>query len=294
MTAVPVAADRRTTVRLRTERLTLGYRPDRPVVHDLDLRLPTGRVTAIVGANGSGKSTVLRALARLLRPQSGAVLLDGQDLHRLPTREVARQLGLLPQGPVTPDGITVADLVRRGRTPHTSVFRQWSPADQHAVDRALATTGMSQLAEAQVDSLSGGQRQRAWLAMTVAQDTPLLLLDEPTTFLDVAHQLDVLELVRDLHAAGKTVAMVLHDINQAARYADHLVAMRDGRVVAAGPPDEVLTPALLADVFGVRCHILTDPDSATPLIVPVARLSPPDGPLPVRRPAPADLQEGSP
>lgn len=268
------AADLGTDVssRLRTERLTLAYKVGRPVVTDLDLSLPAGLVTAIVGANGSGKSTVLRALARLLAPRSGAVLLDGQDLHRLATRDVARQLGLLPQGPVTPDGITVADLVRRGRTPHTSVFRQWSAADQQAVDSALATTGMTGLADQQVDRLSGGQRQRAWLAMTVAQDTPVLLLDEPTTFLDVAHQLDVLELVRDLNAGGKTVAMVLHDVNQAARYADHLIAMRDGRVVAAGDPSNVLTPALLADVFGVRCRILPDPDSATPLIVPVARL----------------------
>lgn len=276
MTVLHDAATTRTDAtapaRLVTERLTLGYRADKPVVNDLDLALPTGAVTAIIGANGSGKSTVLRALARLLRPQAGTVLLDGHDVHRLPTREVARQLGLLPQGPVTPDGITVADLVRRGRTPHTSVFRQWSRQDQLAVDSALATTGMTGLAEEQVDSLSGGQRQRAWLAMTVAQETPLLLLDEPTTFLDVAHQLDVLELVRELHAGGKTVAMVLHDVNQAARYADHLVAMRDGRVVAAGPPADVLTPALLADVFGVRCRILHDPDSATPLIVPVARL----------------------
>jgi iron complex transport system ATP-binding protein len=260
------------TPRLLTRQLTLAYRADRPVVEQLDLSIPTGQVTAIVGANGSGKSTVLRALARLLRPQAGAVLLDGQDIHRLATRDVARQLGLLPQGPVTPDGITVGDLVRRGRTPHTSVFRQWSAADQHAVDDALATTGMTALAGDQVDSLSGGQRQRAWLAMTVAQDTPLLLLDEPTTFLDVAHQLDVLELVRDLHRAGKTVVMVLHDVNQAARYADHLVAMRQGRIVASGAPSAVLTPALLAEVFSVRCRVLTDPGSATPLIVPVARL----------------------
>lgn len=258
--------------RLLTQHLTLSYRADRPVVEQLDLSIPTGQVTAIIGANGSGKSTVLRALARLLRPQAGAVLLDGQDIHHLATRDVARQLGLLPQGPVTPDGITVADLVRRGRTPHTSVFKQWSAADQKAVDSALATTGMAALADEQVDSLSGGQRQRAWLAMTIAQDTPLLLLDEPTTFLDVAHQLDVLELVRELHRVGKTIVMVLHDINQAARYADHLVAMRQGRVIAGGAPGDVLTPALLADVFSVRCRVLTDPDSDTPLIVPVARL----------------------
>lgn len=258
--------------RLVTRQLTLAYRTDRPVVRDLDLRLPSGAVTAIIGANGSGKSTVLRALARLLRPTGGTVLLDGRDIHTMATRDVARRLALLPQGPVTPDGITVSDLVRRGRLPHTSVFRQWSPADQQAVDHALATTGLTGLAAEQVDSLSGGQRQRTWLALTVAQDTPLLLLDEPTTFLDVAHQLDVLELVRDLNTVGKTVVMVLHDVNQAARYADHLVAMREGRVVAAGPPADVLTPALLADVFGVRCRVLPDPDSGTPLIVPVARL----------------------
>ena len=259
-------------VRLGTERVTLAYRADRPVVSDLDLQVPTGSVTAVIGANGSGKSTVLKALARLLRPTSGTVLLDGRDISALPTRSVARTVGLLPQGPVTPDGITVADLVRRGRLPHTSLLRQWSPADQEAVDSALATTGLSALADEEVDALSGGQRQRAWLALTVAQDTPLLLLDEPTTYLDVAHQLDVLELVRDLNAGGRTVVMVLHDVNQAARYADHLVAMRDGRVVAAGPPADVLTPELLADVFGVRCRVLTDPDSDTPLIVPVARL----------------------
>jgi iron complex transport system ATP-binding protein len=261
-----------TAARLVTEGLTLGYRRDRSVVQDLDLSIPTGAVTAIIGANGCGKSTVLRALARLLAPQAGTVLLDGQDLHRLPTRDVARRLGLLPQGPVAPDGITVADLVRRGRTPHTSVFRQWSAADQAAVDRALTTTGMTALAEEQVDSLSGGQRQRAWLALTVAQDTSLLLLDEPTTYLDMAHQLDVLELVRDLHRGGRTVVMVLHDVNQAARYCDHLIAMRDGQVVTQGAPTDVLTPALVADVFGVRCRVLTDPDSASPLIVPVARL----------------------
>jgi iron complex transport system ATP-binding protein len=256
---------------VRANQLSLGYRTDRLVVRELDLNLPTGAVTAIIGPNGCGKSTLLRALARLLAPHSGSVLLDGQDLHRLPTRDVARRLGLLPQAPVTPDGISVRDLVRRGRTPHTSVWRQWSPADQQALEHALTTTGMTALADEQVDTLSGGQRQRAWLAMVVAQDTPLLLLDEPTTYLDMAHQLDVLELVRDLHRAGTTVAMVLHDVNQAARYADHLVALRDGVVVAHGDPDDVLTPALIQDVFGVRCSVLTDPATGTPVVVPVAR-----------------------
>ncbi len=257
---------------LSTDRLSLGYSPGRLVVADLDLDLPTGAVTAIIGANGCGKSTLLRALARLLAPRAGHVLLDGQQLSDLPTRQVARQLGLLPQGPVTPAGITVHDLVRRGRTPYTTVFRQWSTADQQAVQHALAVTGMEALAGQQVDALSGGQRQRAWLALVVAQDTPLLLLDEPTTYLDMAHQLDVLELVRDLHATGRTVVMVLHDVNQAARYADHLVAMREGAVVAQGPPGGVLTPTLVEQVFAVRCQVLTDPASGAPLVVPVARL----------------------
>lgn len=266
MTAVSTRLD--VAARLVAQHLTLGYRPGADVVHDLDLALPTGAVTAVIGANGCGKSTLLRALARLLPPRTGSVLLDGHDLHRLPTREVARRLGLLPQGPVTPDGITVADLVRRGRTPHTSVFRQWSAADEEAVESALALTRLTDLAEAQVDSLSGGQRQRAWLALTVAQDTPLLLLDEPTTYLDMAHQLDVLELVRELHSGGRTVVMVLHDVNQAARYADHLVAVMAGKVVAEGNPVELLTPALIRQVFGVDSQVLRDPETGTPICVP--------------------------
>lgn len=257
---------------LRVERLSLGYRADRLVITELDLNLPSRAVTAIIGANGCGKSTLLRALARLLEPRAGAVLLDGQLLSALPTRRVAQQLGLLPQGPITPAGITVRDLVRRGRMPHTTVFRQWSPADQRALEHALRVTGLESLADQQVDALSGGQRQRAWIALVIAQDTPLLLLDEPTTYLDMAHQLDVLELVRDLHTTGKTVVMVLHDVNQAARYADHLVAMRGGVLVAQGPPQEVLTPALIEAVFSVRCRLLTDPESGTPLVVPLARL----------------------
>jgi iron complex transport system ATP-binding protein len=259
---------------ISTRGLSLGYRPARLVVRELDLDLPEAAVTAIIGANGCGKSTLLRALSRLLPPQAGAVLLDGHDLRRLPTRDVARRVGLLPQGPVTPDGITVGDLVRRGRTPHTRLWRQWSTADQQAVDRALATTGMTALANEQVDALSGGQRQRAWLAMVVAQDTRLLLLDEPTTYLDMAHQLDVLELIRDLHALGTTVVMVLHDVNQAARYADHVVAMREGRVVAQASPAEVLTPTLIDNVFGIRCSILTDPTTGSPVVVPIARSTP--------------------
>jgi iron complex transport system ATP-binding protein len=241
-------------------------------VQNLDLDLPTGAVSVILGANGSGKSTLLRALSRLLVPQGGTVLLDGRSIQAMRSRDVARQLGLLPQGPTTPEGITVRDLVRRGRLPHTTLWRQWSPEDEAALQQALVSTDLLDLADEPVDALSGGQRQRAWLALVVAQQTPVLLLDEPTTYLDLAHQLDVLELVRTLNRdSGRTVVMVLHDINQACRYADHLVAMRSGRVVAQGRPADVVTPALLRDVFDVECRILPDPDSGRPLVVPLHR-----------------------
>jgi iron complex transport system ATP-binding protein len=260
------------TPALRAESLNLGYRPDRVVVDDLDLDLPGGAVSVIIGANGSGKSTLLRALSRLLAPLHGTVYLDGRSVHAMRSRDVARQLGLLPQGPTTPDGITVRDLVRRGRLPHTSLWRQWGPEDETALQQALVATDLLQLADEPVDALSGGQRQRAWLALVVAQQTPVLLLDEPTTYLDLAHQLDVLELVRTLNQdSGRTIVMVLHDINQACRYADHLVAMRSGRVVAQGRPDDVVTPALLRDVFDVHCRVLPDTDTGRPLVVPMNR-----------------------
>lgn len=258
---------------LRAARLRVGYLPGRPVLADLDLEVPTGRVTAIVGANGSGKSTLLRALARLHRLDAGTVLLSGRDISALPTREVARRLGLLPQSPLTPDGITVRDLVGRGRTPHTSLWRQWSRADEAAVTEALAATGLAELASRPVDSLSGGQRQRVWIAMVVAQGTPLLLLDEPTTFLDLAHQLDVLELLNGLNRSqARTVVMVLHDLAQACRFADHLVALRDGSIVASGPPAEVVDRAMVRDVFGVDCRILADPVAGAPVVIPTRRL----------------------
>lgn len=257
---------------LRTAGLTLGYRADRVIVHDLDLDLPAGEVSVIIGANGSGKSTLLRALSRLLAPQHGTVCLDGRSLHAMRSRDLARQLGLLPQGPTTPDGITVRDLVRRGRLPHTSLWRQWSPEDEAALHEALVATDLLELADQSVDCLSGGQRQRAWMALVVAQQTPVLLLDEPTTYLDLAHQLDVLELVRSLNVnSGRTVVMVLHDINQACRYADHLVAMRSGQVVAQGHPTDVMTPALLRDIFDVHCRVLPDPGTGRPLVVPLNR-----------------------
>lgn len=263
-----------TTSSLLAESLRLSYGDDRVVIDGLDLELPHGAVTTIIGANGSGKSTLLRALARLLRPSAGRVLLDGHDVHRMRTRQLAKRLGLLPQGPVTPEGITVRDLVRRGRTPHTSLLRQWSAADETALVAALAATDLAELADEPVDALSGGQRQRAWLALVIAQGTPLLLLDEPTTFLDIAHQLDVLDLVRRLNREeGRTVVMVLHDLNQACRYADHLVALRDGAVAAAGAPAEVVTEELVAEVFDLEARIVPDPVTGTPLVVPVGRVS---------------------
>ncbi|WP_067816267.1 ABC transporter ATP-binding protein [Actinomadura kijaniata] len=251
--------------------LRLAY-DGRVVVDDLDLTVPPGKVTVIVGANACGKSTLLRALARLLSPRAGRVLLDGRALSSIPTRTLARRLGILPQSPVAPEGLTVGELVGQGRSPHQTWWRQWSADDERAVARALECTGMTDLAGRAVDELSGGQRQRAWIAMAVAQETPVLLLDEPTTYLDLAHQVDVLDLVVDLNRdEGRTVLMVLHDLNQACRYADHIVAMKAGRVVARGAPREVVTAALVADVFGLECEIVPDPVSGTPLVVPIGR-----------------------
>jgi len=256
---------------LRADGLTLAY-DDRAVVHELDLVIPRGRVTAVVGANGCGKSTLMRALARLLGPRAGAVLLEGQAIRRLPTKEVARRLGLLPQSPVAPDGLTVEDLVARGRYPHQGLFRQWSERDEAAVEEALAATATTELRARPLDELSGGQRQRAWIAMTLAQQTELLLLDEPTTFLDLAHQIDVLDLLDTLvHERGRTVVMVLHDINQACRYADQLVAVRDGRVHAAGPPGDIVDAAFIRDVFGLEARIVEDSVTGTPLCLPIAQ-----------------------
>jgi len=259
-------------VRLAADDVTLAY-GDHVVVRDLDLQLTEGSFTAIVGPNGCGKSTLLRALGRLMRPAGGQVLLDGQAIARTPTREVARVLGLLPQAPVAPEGLTVADLVARGRHPHQSWLRQWSRDDEAVVGEALAWTDMADVADRPVDELSGGQRQRAWISMALAQGTDLLLLDEPTTYLDLSHQIDVLELVGRLHAErGRTVVVVLHDLNLAARYAQRLVAMKDGALVASGTPEEVLTEQLLADVFDLEARILTDPVAGTPRVVPVRRL----------------------
>ncbi|MGY1773444.1 ABC transporter ATP-binding protein [Blastococcus sp. SYSU D00813] len=259
-------------VRLAAESVRLAY-DERVVVHDVDLALTDGSFTAIVGPNGCGKSTLLKALGRLLRPTAGQVVLDGRSIAKTPTRDVARVLGLLPQTPIAPDGLTVADLVARGRHPHQSWLRQWSRDDEDAVAEALSWTDMTELADRPVEALSGGQRQRAWISMALAQGTDLLLLDEPTTYLDLAHQIDVLELVARLHAErGRTVVVVLHDLNLAARYAERLVAMRDGVLVASGTPGEVLTEQLMAEVFELDARVVPDPVAGTPMVVPVRRL----------------------
>lgn len=256
---------------LRADAVTLAY-GDRSVIDALDLTVAPGRITAIVGANGCGKSTLLRALSRLLTPRSGSVTLDGDALHRQPARRVARVLGLLPQNPIAPEGIAVADLVGRGRHPHQRPWSGWTRRDYEAVAAALEATDTSDLADRSVDELSGGQRQRVWIAMALAQETDILLLDEPTSFLDVAHQIEVLDLLTDLnHTRGTTIVMVLHDLNLAARYADELIAMRAGRVHATGPAEQILTGDLVRAVFDLDCEVIIDPLSGSPLVLPCGR-----------------------
>jgi len=254
---------------LSAEGLSLAY-DDRVICDELSVRIPQGQITVIVGANACGKSTLLRGLARLLKPRAGTVLLDGHDIHRLPTKRVATRLGILPQQPIAPDGITVADLVARGRNPHQRFFRQWSDKDERAVERALRATRTEDLADRSVDELSGGQRQRVWIALALAQDTPLMLLDEPTTFLDLAHQIEVLDLLAELNERdGRTIVLVLHDLNLACRYAHHLIAMRAGCIVEQGPPEAVVTAEVVAEVFDLPARIVPDPVTGTPLVVPV-------------------------
>jgi len=254
---------------LQTSRVSLAY-DDRLVVADLTVTIPAGRITVIVGANACGKSTLLRGLARLLRPRAGAVLLDGADIHHRPTKEIATRLGILPQQPIAPEGITVADLVARGRHPHQRWLRQFSADDETAVAAALAATGTADLADRCVEELSGGQRQRVWIALALAQGTPLMLLDEPTTFLDLAHQVEVLDLLAHLNEIDRrTIVAVLHDLNLACRYAHHLIAMRDGAIAAEGPPAEVITAELVRHVFELDAHVIADPLTGTPLVLPV-------------------------
>ncbi|WP_443031612.1 ABC transporter ATP-binding protein [Streptomyces sp. 3211] len=257
--------------RLTAENVTLGY-DQRVIAENLSVEIPDNSFTVIVGPNACGKSTLLRALSRMLKPAAGRVLLDGQAIGSMPAKKVAKTLGLLPQSSIAPDGITVADLVSRGRYPHQGLLRQWSAEDERVVNESMASTGVAELADRAVDELSGGQRQRVWIAMALAQQTPLLLLDEPTTYLDIQHQIDVLDLCAELHEnQGRTLVAVLHDLNHAARYATHLIAMRGGEAVAEGPPQEVVTAELVEKVFGLRCQVIDDPETGTPLVVPAAR-----------------------
>jgi iron complex transport system ATP-binding protein len=257
--------------RLSADGVRLAY-DERVVVEDLSVAIPDGLITVIVGANACGKSTLLRALARLLKPKAGTVHLDGTDIAKLPTKGVATRLGILPQAPVAPEGILVADLVARGRYPHQKWLRQWTDEDEDVIAAALETTGTLDLANRPVDELSGGQRQRVWIAMALAQQTDILLLDEPTTYLDLAHQVEVLDLLTDLNQRdGRTIVMVLHDLNQACRYSHHLIAMRQGAVAAEGPPAEVITEELVNHVFNLQCRVTRDPVSGTPLVIPIGR-----------------------
>lgn len=257
--------------RLSAENVTLAY-DQRVIAEQLSVEIPDRSFTVIVGPNACGKSTLLRALSRMLKPSEGRVLLDGNVIQSMPAKKVARTLGLLPQSSVAPDGITVADLVGRGRYPHQGILRQWSTEDERVVQESMRQTGVAELGDRYVDELSGGQRQRVWIAMALAQQTPLLLLDEPTTYLDIQHQIDVLDLCAELHEEqGRTLVAVLHDLNHAARYATHLIALREGRVIAEGAPKDIVTAGLVEEVFGLRCQVIDDPETGTPLVVPAAR-----------------------
>jgi len=257
-------------VRLGARDLSLGYGAT-PIVEGLTVDVAPGAVTAIVGPNACGKSTLLRGLARLMSPAAGQVILDGSDISRLRTKDVAKRLGLLPQSSIAPEGITVADLVTRGRFPHQTMLRQFSRADQQAVADAMAATGVTAIAGRPVDQLSGGQRQRVWIAMVLAQQTPLILLDEPTTFLDIAHQIELLDLFADLNAEqGCTIVAVLHDLNHACRFADEIIAMKAGAIVAQGNPADVITATLVEEVYGLECQVIDDPETGTPLVIPRA------------------------
>ncbi|HLP23525.1 MAG TPA: ABC transporter ATP-binding protein [Microbacteriaceae bacterium] len=261
----------RSDSRLHAEQVSVNFDGHR-VLHAVDLHLPAGEISVFVGANGSGKSTLFRALARLIAPHDGRVTLDGQSISHLPTRQVAQTLALLPQNPIAPDGIIVADLVGRGRYPHLGAFGRWSHGDDDIVKASLDATGVADLAQRRIEELSGGQRQRVWLAMTLAQRADIVLLDEPTTFLDVRHQIDTLELIAELNRDhGTTIGMVLHDLNLASRYADHLFAIAGGRIVATGTPEEVITPETVKSVYDLECIVVPDPVTGSPLVVPLQR-----------------------
>ena len=258
---------------LKASSVRLGY--DRKIViEDITLEVPEGELTMLIGPNGCGKSTLLKALARVLAPKAGYVYLGGTDIHQLRTTAVARRLGFLPQRQSVPPGIKVLDMVSRGRFAHQRFWSRWSQEDEKAVASALEVTGLTDLQRADVDELSGGQVQRVWLATVLAQDTPLLLLDEPTTFLDIRHQVELMELLVDLNRRGRCLVAVLHDLNQAARFSTHLIAMRAGEIVAQGPPGEVVTPGLVEEVFGLPCVVTPDPVTGSPQVTPIGRNAP--------------------
>ncbi len=275
-------ADAVSATPLSARGLSVGY-GEQAIVRDVTLSIRPGEITALVGPNGCGKSTLLKALARILPAMSGEVTLDGQPIGSFPTKDVARKLSVLPQGPIAPEGLTVTELVAQGRFPHQTLFRQWSPGDRAAVERAMALTDLADLAERPVHSLSGGQRQRCWLAMVLAQDTPLLLLDEPTTFLDLKVQVDIMALLsRIVHADGRTMLLVLHELNLAAAFADRIVMMREGRIVSEGPGEEVIRPDELRSVFELRADVIPDPVTGRPVCLP---RSPDDSAAPASRAA---------
>ena len=253
---------------LETKSLTLSY-GDEPIIHNLSLQIPQGEITVFVGSNGCGKSTLLRSIARLLKPQNGAVLFDGKEITKLPTKEVAKNLAILPQGPIAPEGLTVMQLVKQGRYPYQNWLQQWSKEDELMVNKALEDTKMKELADRPIDSLSGGQRQRAWIAMTLAQGTDILLLDEPTTYLDMTHQIEILDLLFELNEREKrTIVMVLHDLNLASRYAHQMVAIHNKTIYAQGKPEDIITYEMVRAVFGMTCEITIDPLFGTPLCIP--------------------------
>jgi len=256
---------------LETRQLTLSY-GERNIIEALDLNIPRGKITVFIGSNGSGKSTLLRSLARLLKPKEGAILLEGESIAKRSTKEVAKRLAILPQGPTAPEGLTVLQLVKQGRYPYQNWLQQWSEEDEKMVMSALEATQLTDLANRPVDSLSGGQRQRAWIAMTLAQGTETILLDEPTTYLDMSHQIEILDLLFELNETEqRTIVMVLHDLNLACRYAHHIVAIHDSTVVAEGSPDDVLTTELVRTVFDMDCQITLDPLYGTPMCIPYSK-----------------------
>lgn len=253
------------------EHIVAGYE-NKTIIHGVSLAIPSHKISVIIGANACGKSTLLKTLARLIKPTSGSITLDGTPISKIPPKQLARVLGLLPQSPIVPEGISVADLVGRGRFPHQSLFSGWSKKDYEAVAEAMETMDITELANRNIDELSGGQRQRVWIAMALAQQTDILFLDEPTTFLDITYQVEILDLLTDLNRKhGTTIVMVLHDINLSARYADHIFALRKGELVAEGAPSDVITSNLIKDIFGLDCTVIEDPVSGSPSVVPIGR-----------------------